>query len=282
MVKESLSRMFGLNQEDSQNTQVLEIRINQIKTNPYQPRKFFDPILLEELAKSISEYGIIQPLIVRERMGKYELVAGERRWRAAQLIGLTSVPVIVKNYNDKDMAEIALIENLQREDLNYFEEAEGYKKLIDEFSLKQDEIARRMGKRQSTIANKLRLLKLSEEVRKNINIDIVTERHARALLKIPDNQTQLNVLKEIYERELTVRETDLLVDEIISVNFKDTEKKGIGKKIVRIFKDMRIYLNTIRSAVSAIEAAGMKVNMQEKEHDEYVEVIINIYKQKKI
>lgn len=281
MVKESLSKVFGLKQEEGQNAQILEIKINQIKANPYQPRKFFDPILLDELAKSISEYGIIQPLIVRERLGKFELVAGERRWRAAQLIGLNTVPVIVKHYNDKDMAEIALIENLQREDLNYFEEAEGYKKLIDEFSLKQDEIAQRMGKRQSTIANKLRLLKLSDEVRKNINIDLITERHARALLKLPDDKEQLNVLKEVYERELTVRETDILVEEILSVNREGTEKKGAGKKIIRIFKDMRIYLNTIRSAVSAIETAGMRVNMEEEEHDEYVKVVITMYKQKR-
>lgn len=281
MVKESITKMFGLNQEENQNIQIQEIKINQIKANPYQPRKFFDPILLEELAKSISEYGIIQPLIVRENKGKFELVAGERRWRAAQIIGLSSVPVIVKNYNDKDMAEIALIENLQREDLNYFEEAEGYKKLIDEFSLKQDEIAKRMGKRQSTIANKLRLLKLSDEIRKNISVDIITERHARALLKLPDDQAQLNVLKEIYERELTVRETDILVDEILSVNEKNVDRKGTGKKIVRIFKDMRIYLNTIKSAVSAIETAGLEVDVKEEEFDDHVQVVINIYKQRR-
>lgn len=281
MVKESITKMFGINQEENLSIQIQEIKINQIKANPYQPRKFFDPILLEELAKSISEYGIIQPLIVRQSKGKYELVAGERRWRAAQSIGLTSVPVIVKNYNDKDMAEIALIENLQREDLNYFEEAEGYRKLIDEFSLKQDEIAQRMGKRQSTIANKLRLLKLSDEVRKNISVDIITERHARALLKLPDDKTQINVLKEIYERELTVRETDILVDEILSVNEMNVEKRGTGKKIVRIFKDMRIYLNTIKSAVSAIETAGLEVDVKEAEFDDHVQVVINIYKQRR-
>jgi len=281
LVKESITKMFGLSQEESKNVQIQEIKINQIKANPYQPRKFFDPILLEELAKSISEYGIIQPLIVRENKGKFELVAGERRWRAAQSIGLSFVPVIVKNYNDKDMAEIALIENLQREDLNYFEEAEGYKKLIDEFALKQDEIAKRMGKRQSTIANKLRLLKLSDEVRKNITIDIITERHARALLKLPDDQTQISVLKQIYERELTVRETDILVDEILSVSDKSEGRKEPGKKIVRIFKDMRIYLNTIRSAVSAIETAGLEVDLKEDEYDDHVQVVINIYKQKR-
>lgn len=281
LVKESITKMFGINQEENQNIQIQEIKINQIKANPYQPRKFFDPILLEELAKSISEYGIIQPLIVRQSKGKYELVAGERRWRAAQSIGLPSVPVIVKNYNDKDMAEIALIENLQREDLNYFEEAEGYKKLIDEFSLKQEEIAKRMGKRQSTIANKLRLLKLSDEVRKNISVDIITERHARALLKLPDDKMQLNILKEIYERELTVRETDVLVDEILSVNETNVEKKNTGKKIVRIFKDMRIYLNTIKSAVSAIETAGLEVDVKEAEYDDHVQVVINIYKQRR-
>ncbi|MDX9872834.1 MAG: nucleoid occlusion protein [Clostridia bacterium] len=277
MARGPLSKILGLEKDDKKN-QINEIEISLIKTNPFQPRKNFDPVQLEELAKSIQEYGIIQPLILREKQGSFELIAGERRLRAAQNIGMTFVPAIIKEYSDKEMAEVALIENLQREDLNYFEEAEGYKKLIDEFSLKQEEIARRMGKRQSTIANKLRLLKLPEEVRQNIVIDIVTERHARALLKLPDAGQQLRILKEIYDNELNVRETDMLVEETLN-HLKIEEKSGPKKRIVRVFKDMRIYLNALKSTVGAIETAGLDVKMEEKDCEDYIQVEIKIYKQ---
>jgi ParB family chromosome partitioning protein len=280
MVRESLTKMFGLVQDETKNMQLQEIEISLIETNPYQPRKVFDQAQLAELSKSIREYGIIQPLIIREKEGKYELVAGERRLRAAQMIGLKTVPAIIKKYTDKDIAEIALIENLQREDLNYFEEAEGYKKLIEEFTLKQEEIASRMGKRQSTIANKLRLLKLPPEVRSNIVVDIITERHSRALLKLPDTATQLRVLKEIYDKELNVRETDLLINETISIMNKEIEEKKNRKRIVRIFKDMRIYMNALKSTLNAIEAAGLEVKMEEVDFEDHVEVNIKIYKQK--
>lgn len=277
MARGPLSKILGLEKGDRKN-QIQEIEISLIKSNPFQPRKTFDPVQLEELARSIQEYGIIQPIILREKQGYYELIAGERRLRAAHNIGMNFVPAIIKDYSDKEMAEVALIENLQREDLNYFEEAEGYKKLIEEFSLKQEDIARRMGKRQSTIANKLRLLKLPEEVRQNIVIDIVTERHARALLKLPDAEMQMKVLKEIYDNELNVRETDLLVEETIS-RLKMEEKSGAKKRIVRVFKDMRIYLNALKSTVGAIETAGLDVRMEEKDCDDYIQVEIKIYKQ---
>lgn len=277
MVKESLSKILGLNNIEENNDQVREIDISQINMNPFQPRKFFDPIQMEELAKSIKEYGIIQPIIVRQVKGKYELVAGERRLRASLLLGLKKIKAIIRNLTDKEIAEMALVENLQREDLNYFEEAEGFKRLINDFALTQEEIAKRVGKSQSTIANKLRLLKLPDIVKQNITTDLVTERHARALLKLPDEKTQMAVLKEIYEKELNVRETDLLVEKYCTA--KEREENIVKeKKIVRIFKDMRIYLNTIRSAVSAIEKAGLNVKMTEKNHEDYVEVIIRIPK----
>ena len=199
--------------------------------------------------------------------------------RAARLLGMVKIPAIVRDLNDRELAEVALIENLQREDLNYFEEAQGYKRLIEEFSLIQDEIARRVGKSQSTIANKLRILKLPENVKKNINAEIITERHARALLKLPTEELQLAVLKTIYEDELNVKETDLLVERMLE---KSAEKKTAerGKKIVRIFKDMRIYLNAIRTAVSAIEESGLNVKMEEEDHEEYIEVRIQIPKKR--
>jgi len=281
-MRESLSKMLGLNSSlDERAEQVQEIDIAKIQANPFQPRKYFDPVQLEELAKSIKEFGIIQPIIVRQANKGYELVAGERRLRASQSLGMTKIPAIVRTLSDKDIAELALIENLQREDLNYFEEAEGFKRLLEDFNLTQEEVAKRVGKSQSTIANKLRLLKLAPQVKENISTDIITERHARALLKLPDAESQLAALKEIYEKELNVRETDLLVEQMLANQKGQEEKKEPGKKIVRIFKDMRIYLNTIRQAVSAIEGAGLDVKMTETNHEDHIEVVIRIPKVRK-
>lgn len=280
MVKESLSKMLGFNYNESKQEQVRDLKIEEIKTNPFQPRKYFDSIQLDELTKSIKEYGVIQPIIVREAGKKFELVAGERRLRASQAAGLKTIPAIVRNLTDLEIAELALIENLQREDLNYFEEAEGYKKLIQDFSLTQEEIARKVGKSQSTIANKIRLLKLPESVKQNITPDIVTERHARALLKLPGEREQIEILKEIYENELNVRETDLLIEKYLQEhqNTNENSNKENRKKIVRIFKDMRLYLNTIRSAVSAIKEAGVNIKAIEKDYEEFIEINIKIPK----
>lgn len=281
MVRDSLTKILGLNHESSHNAQIKDVKTGLITPNPYQPRKIFDPIHLNELSKSIQEYGIIQPLIAREKNGKYELVAGERRWRAAKIAGLATVPVIVKELADKDMAEIALIENLQREDLNYFEEAEGYSRLIEEFNLTQDEIAKRVGKSQSTIANKLRLLKLTEEIKRLINVEIITERHARALLKLPNPELQSDVLKRIYEEELTVRQTDLLIETIMGNVKIEGKKEENRSRVVRIYKDMRIYVNAIKSALTAIKKAGLKVGMSEIDCDDYVKIEIKLYKSEK-
>lgn len=281
-MKESLSRMLGFNSnQEEKNEQIQEIQIAQIKANPFQPRKYFDAMQLEELARSIKEFGVIQPIIVRQANNGYELVAGERRMRASQNLGLQRIPAIVRNLSDKDIAELALIENLQREDLNYFEEAEGFKRLLQDFDLTQEDIAKRVGKSQSTIANKMRLLKLAPEVKENIAAEIITERHARALLKLPNPTVQLEALKEIYERELNVRETDLLIEQLLVRENIQHAHKEPGKKIVRIFKDMRIYVNTIKQAVSAIEGAGLNVKMTETNHDDYIEMVIQIPKVKK-
>ncbi|MBZ4652969.1 MAG: partition protein [Peptococcaceae bacterium] len=280
MVRESLTKLLGINSNhiEEKNDQVREISISSIKANPFQPRKIFDPVQLEDLAKSIKEYGVIQPIIVRRVDNHYELVAGERRLRASQSIGKKTIPAIIRDLSDREIAEMALIENLQREDLNFFEEAEGYHRLIQDFGLTQEEIAKRVGKSQSTIANKLRLLKLPEMVRKNISTEVITERHARALLKLPDAATQLAALKEIYEKELNVRETDALVEKILEdKNIANTNTER-GQKIVRIFKDMRIYLNTIRTAVTTIQEAGLAAKMTEKNHEDYIEVVIQIPK----
>lgn len=281
VVRNSLSRLLGKNNiPKEKNERVQQIDINMIRPNPFQPRKIFDQMQLDELAKSIKEYGLIQPIIVRPAKDGYELVAGERRLRASISIGLERIAAIIRILEDRELAEQALIENLQREDLNYFEEAEGYKKLLSEFTITQEEIARRVGKSQSTIANKLRLLNLSERVKVNITPGVITERHARALLKLPDEESQIIALKEIYERELNVRETDLLIEQLLQEKEQEDKKRN-SKKIVRIFKDMRIYINTIKSAVNAIENAGLAVTMSEKSYDDYIEVVIQIPKKQK-
>ena len=231
------------------------LELSLITPNPFQPRRVFDPTHLDELAQSIREFGILQPILVRKIGTGYELVAGERRFRASQKVGLKTIPAIIKNLSDKEVAEMALIENLQREDLNYFEEAEGYAKLIKEFGVTQDEIAKRMGKGQSTVANKLRLLNIHPNVRKEISINVITERHARALLKLNDTKSQLKALNEIYSKNLNVRQTDEFVEQLLINNEKEIKEKR-KMKMTKIFKDMRIFLNTIRGAVQTIKEIG--------------------------
>jgi len=174
-----------LNQENEKNKeQITEIKVEKIKTNPFQPRQEFKQKEIEELAQSIDNFGLIQAIIVRKIEGGYELIAGERRLRAAKFLGKEVIPAVIKDFNDQEMAEIALIENLQRKDLNFLEEAQAYQRLLDEFDLTQNELAARVSKSQSTIANKLRLLKLSINVRKEILAADLSERHGRALLKL--------------------------------------------------------------------------------------------------
>jgi ParB family chromosome partitioning protein len=279
-MKDHLSKIFGINPEIDK-SEIKYLELSTITPNPFQPRRFFDPAQLEELAQSIREFGVLQPILVRKIGTGYELVAGERRFRASQLIGLNTIPAIVKNLSDKEIAEMALIENLQREDLNYFEEAEGYARLIKEFGITQEEIAKRMGKSQSTIANKLRLLNLPFTVRQEISISVITERHARALLKLGDEKLQIQALNEIYEKNLNVRQTDQLVEHLLITSVKeDKEKKR--RKMTKIFKDMRIFLNTIRDAVQTIQDAGLQADINEQDFDDYFEVTIRLPKNKNV
>ena len=192
--------------------EVLYVNIESIIPNTYQPRKFFDEETLVELSQSIKQYGIIQPLTVRKRGVSYELVAGERRWRAAKLANIQTVPCNIIDITDTESAEIALLENLQREDLNFIEEAEAYYNLINEHNFTQDELANRMGKKQSTIANKLRLLKLDSKIRELCLENSLTERHARALLSLPNEEMQLKVVKKIIEQGLNVKKTEELIN----------------------------------------------------------------------
>ena len=256
---------------------VQELALTQIEPNPFQPRKVFAQEQLEELAESIKTYGLLQPVLVREMGEKYQLISGERRYRASILAGLEKIPAIVRQIDDKQAAEMALVENLAREDLNYFEEAQGYLRLIREFSLTQEEVANRMGKSQPTIANKLRLLTLDSEVRLAINPEKITERHARSLLKLKDPAKQLQVLEKIYADGLNVRQTDNYIDHLLLLD-EQLKLKNRHNRMNKAFKDMKIFLNTISSVVDEIRKTGLAAEVKENDYDNYVEVVITLPK----
>lgn len=256
------------------------LKIDDIVPNPFQPRKTFNEEALQDLADSIKEFGVIQPLLVRRTDNGYELVAGERRLRASKLAQLEEIPAIIKELTDKEMAELAMIENLQREDLHYLEEAEGFQQLIANFGFTQDELARRMGKKQSTVANKLRLLKLSPEVRSILVQDQLTERHARALLKIDDHNIQMEILESIRQKDLNVRETEALIQAVLDDISREMEKKAPRQNVVRIIRDVRIFLNTINNVVGEMKKTGLNVKVDQDQDDDYITVKLQIPKRK--
>jgi ParB-like partition proteins len=266
--------------EDQKNITYLNIEC--VRPNPYQPRKQFSKAALEELCESIKQYGVIQPINVRKMsINNYELVAGERRLRAAIMAGLTEIPAIIVNVNDNDSAVLALIENLQREDLNYMEEAEGYNNLINDHGFTQEELAQKISKSQSTIANKIRLLRLPPMVKKMLSDNNLTERHARALLKLHDEQLQLKVLKHVCEKGLNVKMTEELVEKAIErFSNQDKEKEKVPeKKFTRAIKDIRIFINTIRQAIDMMKKAGVNAKAAQLDRGDYVEFIIRIPKE---
>ena len=200
------------------------VKISSVEPNTNQPRKQFDEDALLELSESVKQYGILQPLLVSDKKGYYEIIAGERRWRAAKLAGLKEVPVIVKEFTEQELVEISLIENIQREDLNPVEEAMAYKRLIDEFHLKQDEVAERVGKSRTAVTNSMRLLKLSEKVQQMLIDEMITAGHARAILAISDKEKQETVAMKVFDEKLSVRETEALVKRMLEP--PKTEKKS--------------------------------------------------------
>lgn len=201
------------------------VKISQVEPNKNQPRKNFDEDSLQELADSIKQFGIIQPLVVQKNGKFYEIIAGERRWRAARLAGLKEVPVIVKEYSAQEVMEIALIENIQREDLNPIEEAQAYKRLIEEYNLKQDEVAERVSKSRTAVTNSIRLLKLCDKVQEMLIEELISSGHARALLTIEDEEVQYNTAVRIMDEKLSVRETEKLVKSILNPKKKKTVEK---------------------------------------------------------
>lgn len=247
--------------------------------NKYQPRKIFDESKLYELAQSIKEHGILQPLTVKQiDKDTYELVAGERRLRAAKLVGLSNVPVILKRFSQEDSMVLSIIENIQRHNLNYFEEAESYRKLIEECHLTQEELAKKLGKTQSTVANKLRLLKLEPEVRNMLVENNLSERHARSLLKIEDSETRENALKEIISKNLNVSQTEMYVLSVLG-ELKKEDRKNITKmRCIQLFKDLRIFSSTINQTIDLIKQTGLPVKSNKKETEDFIEYVIRVDK----
>lgn len=228
------------------------MKINMVEPNRDQPRKKFEEDALLELADSIKQFGVLQPLLVRKRKDYYEIIAGERRWRAAKIAGVKEVPVIIKDYTEQEIVEIGLIENIQRENLNPIEEAMAFKKLLEEFNLKQDEVAERVSKSRTAVTNSMRLLKLDERVQEMIVDDMISTGHARALLAIDDKEQQYDLANKIFDEKLSVRETEKLVKEI-----KNPKKPKMKKKVENefVYTDLE---NRMK------EVMGTKVNISSK------------------
>lgn len=251
------------------------LTLDEIRKNPFQPRLEFDQEQLEELAASIREHGVLHPVVVRPVKEGFELVVGERRLRACKLLGWESIPAIVREMSDSEVAEIALIENVQREGLTFFEEAEGYRRLIEEFGLTQDELAERLGKSQSAIANKLRLLRLNPDVREHISREMLSERHARALLRIQEEDVQLEAVKTIVERGYNVRQTEEWIDQRINGD-RRTKPKKKQRSVKGVYTDYRLLVNSVRSLVDQMNRDGVSVELQEEELEDHVEIRIKL------
>ncbi len=256
---------------------ILYLRIEDISPNPSQPRQRFDEGALAELSESIRSYGILNPLTVRLRAGRYELVAGERRLRAAKLAGLREVPCILLDISMEDAGLIALVENLQRKDLDFVEEAEGLRQLIDRFGMSQEEAARRIGKSQSAVANKLRLLKLPPDILASLRDNGLSERHGRALLRLPDAERQRAALAVILERGMAVAAADAYIDALLSVPEAAPEQKHR----TFVLKDVRIFLNTLSRGIDLMKQGGIDAGMRREETDEALILTISIPKAKK-
>ena len=238
-----------------------KIKLSLIEPNREQPRKKFDEEALQELSDSIKQYGIIQPLVVKKNADYYEIIAGERRWRAAKMAGLKEVPVIIKEYTDQEIVEISLIENIQRENLNPIEEAIAYKRLLDEFHLKQEEVAKRVAKSRTTVTNSLRLLKLDERVQQMVINEELTSGHVRALLSIEDKNAQCEVAKKVFDEKLSVRDTEKLVKLVLSPKVPKVKKELTHAEI---YHDMEERMK---------EIFGSKVSIQRKsEHKGKIEI----------
>lgn len=251
---------------------VIEIDIKDIIPNPHQPRTEFGEIEINALAESISQNGILQPLSVRKCGERYELIAGERRLRAAKRCGFTVVPCIIHEVSERHSAILALVENIQRQDLSFFDEAVAIEKLITYYGMTQEDAAAKLGKAQSTIANKLRLLRLTSDERELIMRFNLTERHARALLRVASASDRLIILEKIVKANLNVERTERLIDDFIG-----KEKiKSSYKKRSKVFQNVKLFVNTINKAIETMQAAGISADSRKIENEEYIEYRVRI------
>ena len=257
-------------------SRVRYIPINAVRPNPQQPRRSFDETALRELADSISAYGILQPLTVRDRGGVYELVAGERRLRAARIAGLREVPCLIAEVGEEDAALLALIENLQRRDLDYMEEAAAIARLIRRYGLSQQQAAEKLGKSQPTIANKLRLLRLSAPVIDCLRQYGLTERHARTLLRLTDPEQQLAAARHIGKRGLNVAQTEQYIDRLTAENRTDPPRR----RPTYVIKDVRLFLNSVERGVRLMQSAGVGAEVGRRDTEEEILLTIHIPKRR--
>lgn len=257
-------------------SRVRYIPINAVRPNPQQPRRSFDETALRELADSISAYGILQPLTVRDRGGVYELVAGERRLRAARIAGLREVPCLIAEVGEEDAALLALIENLQRRDLDYMEEAAAIARLIRRYGLSQQQAAEKLGKSQPTIANKLRLLRLSAPVIDCLRQYGLTERHARTLLRLTDPEQQLAAARHIGKRGLNVAQTEQYIDRLTAENWTEPPRR----RPTYVIKDVRLFLNSVERGVRLMQSAGVGAEVGRRDTEEEILLTIHIPKRR--
>ena len=246
------------------------VKISMVEPNRKQPRKNFDEDALQELSDSIKQFGLIQPILVQDRKDHYEIIAGERRWRAAKLAGLKEIPVIIRNYSEREIMEISLIENIQREDLNPIEEAQAYKRLLEEFHLKQDEVAERVSKSRAAVTNSMRLLKLCDEVQQMLIDDMISTGHARALLAIENPEEQYNVAQKIFDEKLSVRDVEKLVKNLHKIE-RPSKKAPDDKAMEAIYLDieekLKARLSTKVTVTSKGQGAG-KIEIEFYNHED--------------
>jgi ParB family chromosome partitioning protein len=278
LVKDQLSRLFHFGDKLDTAEEVKYIPVDQITSSPYQPRSVFDDDRIDELSQTIRTHGVIQPIVVRKTGSSYQLIAGERRWRAAKKIGMATIPAIVREMSDTQAASVALIENLQREGLTAIEEALAYQQLIELHGLTQESLAQRLGKGQSTVANKLRLLHLPEDVQEALMQRKISERHARAMLGLPSKEMQLTVLHEVIAKELNVKQTEERIKQLLSSK-PNVSAKNKSRRVA-FARDIRLAVNTIRQSLNMITQSGLPVTAEEQDREDYYEIVIRIAKRK--
>lgn len=275
-MREQLTKwLYQTGKEQKNPLLIHELPVDLIVTNPLQPRTVFDDAKLEELAATIQSHGLIQPIIVRHKLDHYELIAGERRLRAAIKLGYSSIPAVIRDINDSQAASMALVENLQREGLTAIEEAFAFQHFLDDYHLTQETLAQRLGKSQSTIANKLRLLHLSKEVQDAIAHRLITERHARAMLSLSETD-QLRILQEIISKGLNVKQTE---HRVLSLHSNQSNNEVSIRRFIT--RDARLAINTIRESLRLIEKSGFAVEKQEIDESDFYEFIIRVPKSRK-